>query len=503
MRRTLLGLALGVFASPAAAQTARTAPPPQRSARLGAPTAVPDPAPAADPGVTPAGLVHRSAGALGAPTPVVPSVMPTRPVAAAQPSVVEDRGTGPLPTTPVYPPGVPTVVVPSVAPEGFVVGPPGVDGLVPGAVAIGRVAGCGKWYSSGEYLLWFTKSAEIPPLVTTSSLPFNGRLGVGDTRVLLGGSFGDLTHSGGRVTVGRWFGDGQCRGLEARGFYVNQDTATFSANTAAFPLLARPFFNVNPNTPFFGSSSEVVADSVRATGGVSAALESEAWGAELNYRRYLLGGPSARLDALVGYRYFGLEERLTVTERFTRIPGSTGPGFPAVFGTVTDQFRTVNHFHGGQVGLLGEVRRGRWSVDGRVTVAFGNLNRTAEIMGGQSLVMPNGMPVVAAGGLLAVPGANVGRFTDNVFAVVPEVGLNVGYQVTSRMRVFVGYNFLYLSNALRPGDTIDTGLDAARIPNFLDAGTAAPIAGVPRPRPLLKSSDYYLQGITFGLSFNW
>ena len=50
------------------------------------------------------------------------------------------------------------------------------------------------------------------------------------------------------------------------------------------------------------------------------------------------------------------------------------------------------------------------------------------------------------------------------------------------MRFFVGYNLLYIGNALRPEGLIDPGIDVARIPNF-PAGGATPLGhsrGPPR-----------------------
>jgi hypothetical protein len=168
---------------------------------------------------------------------------------------------------------------------------------------------------------------------------------------------------------------------------------------------------------------------------------------------------------------------------------------------VNDTFRTENHFHGGQIGLAGQVIRGRWSLDGRATVAFGNLTQIAEISGGQTLGLANGTVANFAGGLLALPGANIGRYTQNQFCVVPEVGLNVGYQLTSRLRFFVGYNFLYIGNALRPEGLIDQGVDVARIPNF-PAGSTTPLP-IARPAPQFNLSDYFVQGISFGVQFRW
>ncbi|VTT99680.1 Protein containing DUF1551 OS=Rhodopirellula maiorica SM1 GN=RMSM_05043 PE=4 SV=1: DUF1551 [Gemmataceae bacterium] len=551
MRRIYLGglaLGLGMFASPAAGQDARTAPQ-QRAARLGRPVAASDaPAPApVDTGVRPAGLVTPRSGEVPVPsampvggrptsTPLGSAPVGTPTMSAPQPagrviggpSVVEDRGGVPSPTptlgTLTYPTALPNgaTVVPSVGPEygsplpgyegpvtiggdcGLAVGDPGIPVM---GDAVGRVAGPGRWWATGEYLMWWTQSTSVPTLVTTSSPQFNGILGQGNTTPLVTGSFGQTFHSGGRFGVGRWFGAEQIRGVEARMFFLGQAASTATYTTAMVPFLARPFNNVNPNTPFFGPDSEVVADSTRATGGVQVHLENQLWGAELNYRRNLWGGDPCnpcsphRLDALVGYRYVNFSEKLTVTENFTTLPGAALP-VPFASGVVTDMFRTSNEFHGGQIGLAGSTQRGRWSLDGRAAIAFGTLNRTLYIDGSQNLLMANGMPVTAQGGLLAIPGANIGKYNDSVFSVVPEAGLNIGYQLTSRMKLFVGYNFLYMTNVLRPAGAIDTNLDAARIPNFL-ATPAAPVPGTPRPAPQFNASGFFVQGISFGVQFNW
>jgi hypothetical protein len=546
MRRFLLGglgIALGAVVQPALAQ--QPAAPPSRSAAFGRPSAVPGPSPSApvagaDPGVTPAGLfrtgpdqqaVTYAPGSFGAPTPVISQPpggsggFSNTPVgafgydstAAAQPPQ------GPLPA-PRGVPGPPSVtetrdptgriptgtVVPSVSPDGFACPDLGLeDPLFGGGRGVGldRLRGCGRTWVTAELLLWWNKSAQVPPLVTTSSAPFNGIIGRGDTRVLLGGTFGDTFHVGGRVGAGHWFDDCEHYGIDARLFWVAPSTATFSASDPPYQLLARPFTNVNPNLAGsnvgVGQSSEVVAGPGVANGNVTATMKSTVWGAEVNYRQFLAGTPLARLDLLVGYRYLDVNETLTITESFDRTPGSNlGVGVPAQTGVVSDQFRTDNQFHGGQVGLAGTVQRGPWSVDARTSIAFGTVYQTAEINAAQVLTFPNGSIQTAQGGLLAVPGANIGRYSQSKFAVLPEIGLNVGYNVTPRLKVYVGYDFLYLSSALRPGNTIDTSLDAARVPNLLQPGVGVGVTPV-RPAPQLVSSGYFIQGINFGLAYRW
>ncbi len=135
-------------------------------------------------------------------------------------------------------------------------------------------------------------------------------------------------------------------------------------------------------------------------------------------------------------------------------------------------------------------------------MAFGTVFQTAEIAGGQTRLLPNGTVGQYAGGLYALPGANIGTHTQNKFAVMPEAGFNVGYHVTPGFRVFVGYNFLYLSSVLRPANVIDPNLDAARIPNFAVPGSPAPLP-FPRPQPQLTTTDFFAQGLNFGMQWTW
>jgi hypothetical protein len=550
MRRILLGglgIALGVLCRPALAQqpVADRQPPPSRAATLGRPSAIPESpptarasSPEADPEVTPAGLLNRTGPArprlsfgFGTPTPLVtqppgtvgapaqpgngqpmqPMIPPPRPV-TGQPMVTETRD--PMKALPVVVPGVPGVapgvIVPSVGPEGYVCPVPEMEdpiyGPMPGGRAFRRLRNCGNnaWVSA-EVLLWWTKSTQVPALVTTSSPQFNGIPGTGDTQVLLGGTFDETYHVGGRIGFGWWFGNSDCRGVDARLFWMGPTSTEFTATTPPYAILARPFFNVNPATGpavGFGPTAEVVGGPGVATGGIAAVMDTSVWGAEVNYRRFLCGDACARVDLLLGYRYFGLTDTLTITEVFNRVPGSPDVGVPAQSGVVTDRFRTENHFHGGQIGLAGEWRRGRWYLDTRASVALGSVAQTAEITGSQTLAFPNGTTAVVPGGLLAVPGANIGRWDQHKFAVVPEVGVNIGYQVTSHLRMFVGYNFLYLSTAVRPGGAINPRIDAARVPNFLPPGTA-PLPGLPHPQPQLSTTGFFIQGISFGLSYRW
>ena len=266
-------------------------------------------------------------------------------------------------------------------------------------------------------------------------------------------------------------------------------------------MLARPF--TNANTPM-GPFSELIAYPGLSKGVGEITTQTQLWGAEANLRRVLIGNANAggfELDAIVGYRYLELDEHLTDTEYFFRTPGSNmSIGTPAMSGSVYDSFHTTDVFHGGQIGLNASYTRGPWSIDGRALVAFGDLEQSAYINGNQTLYFANGTVTHTTGGLLALPNANIGTFHNSQFAVIPEVTLNVGYQITSHWRVFVGYDFLFLGNALRPGGTIDTTIDAARIPNFPLPGSPAPLPGASRPDPTSPRATSSHRASTGGFS---
>ena len=76
--------------------------------------------------------------------------------------------------------------------------------------------------------------------------------------------------------------------------------------------------------------------------------------------------------------------------------------------------------------------------------------------------------------------------------------MQVGYQLTPHVRTFVGYNCLYWTNTLRPGDQIDRVVDLSFVPNFAAGGTVAN-----RPLPTFRQADVWAQGVQFGVEARW
>ena len=354
------------------------------------------------------------------------------------------------------------------------------------------------FWAEADYLLWRVKGDSLPALVTTSP-PGTPQAGAGvagtpGVLTLFGGSgVNDDFRSGGRIRVGSWLDCNQTLGVEASFFMLANSSSGFDAASSGNPILARPFLNTMTGMP----DAELVAFPGIVTGAVSARETSELLGAGIWLRHNLCCGCCYRVDALLGYRYLRLTDRLGIGESLV----STDPNSPTIpLGTrfsVLDQFDTTNNFHGADLGLAGEFRRGPWVFEWVAKVALGGNGGGVDIGGVPTVTVPGFAPTVNPGGLLALS-SNSGHFDVNRFSVVPEVGVKVAYQVTPRVRVFAGYDFLYWTNVVRPGGQIDTAVNPMLLPPV-----TPPIAGPIRPAPLLATSDIWVHGISVGLEFRY
>jgi hypothetical protein len=193
-----------------------------------------------------------------------------------------------------------------------------------------------------------------------------------------------------------------------------------------------------------------------------------------------------RFDFLIGYRYLRLSDQLTIREDLNSLR--------TPFGTfdLTDSFAASNDFHGAELGLLSEFDYGRWSLELLGRLALGGVRQQVSIAG-QTIIdtTPH------AGGLLAQQ-TNSGTRSRNEFAVLPQLGATVGYRLTPRLQATVGYSFLYLSRVVRASEQIDLDVN----PDLL-APQQDPLTGALRPRFQFRDTDFWAQGMNFGLHFAW
>jgi hypothetical protein len=360
------------------------------------------------------------------------------------------------------------------------------------------------WFR-GDYLLWWVKSAPLGgPLVTTD--PTNGATstagGLADPTtqtVLGGGRLGYNPFSGARFQGGVSLCDGLA--FEAGGFFLGTQYRTQSVRSddTGNPFLFRPFLNVDTGNPNAGS---YVALPGTFVGGVQVASQSSLWGTNANLSGQVVCNETGRLDWLCGFRYLNLEERLDIRDARTDLLGLANFGGPATLPGDSfyfqDGFHTLNQFYGGQVGLRGETRLGCLVLSGNAKVSLGDTQQIITVQGSTTLLPAAGGVASMPGGILALP-SNSGTFVHNRFTVIPEAGVQIGYDLTSSLRASVGYDFLWWSSVVRPGDQIVHVISAAQLPSSPSFGSS-PVAV---PGPVSHTTDFWAQGVSFSLGLRY
>jgi hypothetical protein len=366
----------------------------------------------------------------------------------------------------------------------------------------------GYWVSA-DYLLWWVKSGPIVPIVTTSNNLGDappGALNQPGTQIVFGDrSIGYGAASGLRVGAGIEIAPGLA--IEGSYFILENRSQHFSISSDAkgAPLIGIPFFNtaIGLEDALLTSNPDVNLGVWTGTATVVSVTRLQGWELNLASQRVNRGGAFS-FTALAGVRALSLDEDLSISNQFTpQIDGVltfNGAGVPA--GTPlsdADHFRTRNSFYGGQIGGRAEWQRGPLSLNVMGKIAFGSTQEVITIDGQSTMVSPNGVPTVAQGGIFAQT-SNIGRYYHNAFAVVPEVGLNLSLAITERITAKMGYSFLYWSRVARPGDQIDRNIHEALIPTHQFFGLSTPDG---RPAFNVRQTDFWAQGINFGLEYRY
>ncbi len=163
-------------------------------------------------------------------------------------------------------------------------------------------------------------------------------------------------------------------------------------------------------------------------------------GGDINFRYGWTTSERGRLDWLLGYRYLNLRDTVDLN---------------------SDHSRTLNQFHGAQVGIGGTHR------------LFDRLTLTTKA-------------TVALGVDISDVSVNGGNDRENLFSVLPEGTAKLGWDFTDRFRVNGGYSFLYWSRVRRAADQLDS--------------TTPPPS---RPAFGRDQTDFWIQGWTVGLDLRY
>ncbi len=361
-----------------------------------------------------------------------------------------------------------------------------------------------------DYVLGFTKSQNATfPFVTTSAPLAGGVLGNTSTLVLHSRTdLGVGVVNGARITGGIWTDEARRYGYYMSGFFTESKSNDFqtSSDSTGQPLLARPFVNAATGLP----DVLLVSFPTYLAGRVSVENSTQVWGAE--------GGPMVNLfrscpdelclwnvNLISGFRYLDVHEQLRIDQSSTLVGNSTAAFDGKLYGAgsvigVTDRFDTYNRFYGGQLGLNTELRMNNWYVNATGKVALGVVNQRIDVRGTSTLTGPNSpdLSVIQAG--MYANATNNGRYSQDKFAVVPEVGINLGYTWRSWLTTSVGYNFLYINSVVRPSEQYSTTINPSVIPL---SGSYGANNGVVTPNPVGNTTSFWYQGVNFTVSLRY
>ena len=77
-------------------------------------------------------------------------------------------------------------------------------------------------------------------------------------------------------------------------------------------------------------------------------------------------------------------------------------------------------------------------------------------------------------------------------------GRAIAYQVTRRLHLRCGYDFLFWPSVYRAGDQIDMTINPYLLPP-----PVTPLPGPLRPAPRLHQTSFWAQGVSLGLEYRF
>ena len=389
------------------------------------------------------------------------------------------------------------------------------------AAAVHPASPLSRLYGGIEYLHWWVKDAPLSVPLVSSGPEANkeGFLINSGTTILYGAPFSPAVggndkqafpgFNGARLTVGYWLDDAQRYAVEASGFLLQSRTTTYQVqgDSSGSPGRRVPVFNTIPYAPGGGcdpdnpmvclvpQTEDGVPLSIPGdlTGGVKITNSLQLGEFDLTGVIPLYRNASWQVSGLGGGTFLQLNEGFNLTANLAGLP--TSDLYAGQSGYSVDEFKTRNRFYGATLGLRGRYSYGPMFVEGTGRVSFGASQEMLTVNGGYADFGTMFASTSGPYGIFAMP-ANEGKFTQVHFAVVPEVQFKVGYNITPSIALTVGYDFLYDSNVIRPGDQINRNVPKGQ--TFQQDGTAASLTS---PARLFRTSDFYAQGITIGLVF--
>lgn len=259
------------------------------------------------------------------------------------------------------------------------------------------------------------------------------------------------------------------------------------------PILGRPYIDVATGKP----AVTLIASPGIAAGSVTIAARTSLWGTEANLSVGVISSDQFHVAALAGFRSLSLEDEVNIDEQFS--VARSVPDFGGNTVKLQDDFNADNCFYGGQLGLEGGVQFRMVTIDFRGKIGVGQMQQEVDINGVTHVLRPDGSTTVFDGGLLALR-SNIGHHQRDELTFIPELGVNVGLQLTRYLKVYAGYTFLWVNDVGRAGEQMDPVVNVTQFPIL--SGNRS-LVGPARPAFRFAETNFWAQGMNFGLQLRF
>lgn len=341
------------------------------------------------------------------------------------------------------------------------------------------------WFES-ETLLWWPKSVSGTPFVVGGNsqtvLPTNPLAGGPNNQI------GNDMLVGMRLNTGVWTDCNQNFGIGARGWGILSD-GTNKTYTNGGNSTGVPFFNTSIGAPDTYLINFRAGANGANTGTIQIKNDLDLVAGELYGRALLLREGNSRVDLLGGYTFARLDSEFGLRTQFT--DGITNLVQNGTVFTTQDTFGTKNQFHGGHIGLLNEVSKGRFSFSALGKVALGNMNQSSTISGRSTETAP-GQGAVATGRGLFAQSSNIRTITRDQFTFLPEAGAKMKYKLRGA-ELGLGYSLLVFPSVAMASGQVDRNVDI----------NPAVVGNPAAPASRLINETFFLHGLDLGVTFKF
>lgn len=357
-----------------------------------------------------------------------------------------------------------------------------------------------RTFGSIEYLLFKLRGNPTPSLVQTvpnnitpQTNPFPADAAVD----AFGGDGIDLGHMAGiRFTFGHWLDTEGTHGYDFSFTQIFEKSESYETQSNNFPQIGRGYYNTGSNVPTFLFNS--IGDGTqRAAILIDSPVRYYTF--DFNVRRRGVAILADRFDWFVGARYLDLRDSVNI-DNAVQLFDQNGVQTRSI--TSSESFSANNQFYGLQFGGNSRFDWGCFHLDVTGKIAFGGTQQHVSIVGAATdQVAGQGVDVLPNQSILLVQTTNAGDYDRGKFAVLTELIVRLGYQVSPNAMITVGYDALSISSVQRSGNAISTNVNPANAPFLIRQQDNNPNALGPVFN--FRGTDFYAHGLTLGLALSY